>query len=227
VRYADFTKIMTAVRMDRYCMACGNNSKKAMTLYRKNLKLSQELFTIISCFEIALRNAIDAHYTLTLGNNWLQNSASPGGSFDNRNCQFAQTSINDTIRKLNHHYTHFKLVAELGFGFWRYMFAPHQFRACGKTLLQIFPSKSRSTPLIQYNQTYIFNQLHAINDLRNRIAHHEPICFVPGKPIKDSTYTRQHYSLILQLFQWMDIDEASLLYGLDHIITLCNEIDAL
>ena len=183
MKYADFTKIMTAVRMDRYCMACSNNSKKAMTLYRKNLKLSQELFTIISCFEIALRNAIDAHYTLTLGNNWLQNSASPGGSFDNRNCQFAQTSINDTIRKLNHHYTHFKLVAELGFGFWRYMFAPHQFRACGKTLLQIFPSKSRSTPLIQYNQTYIFNQLHAINDLRNRIAHHEPICFVPGKPI--------------------------------------------
>lgn len=82
-------------------------------------------------------------------------------------------------------------------------------------------------PMMQYNQTYIFNQLHAINDLRNRIAHHEPICFVPGKPIKDSTYARQHYSLILQLFQWMDIDEASLLYGLDHIITLCNEIDTL
>lgn len=30
-----------------------------MTLYRKNLQLSRELFTIISCFEIALRNAID------------------------------------------------------------------------------------------------------------------------------------------------------------------------
>jgi len=27
--------------------------------------------------------------------------------------------------------------------------------------------------------------------------------------------------------QWMTIDEAALLYGLDHINTVCNEIDAL
>ena len=90
MRYANFTRIMTAARMDRYCVACGNNTQKAMTLYRKNLKLSQEMFTIISCFEIALRNAIDAHYTLTLGNSWLQNAASPGGAFDNTNCELSQ-----------------------------------------------------------------------------------------------------------------------------------------
>ncbi|MCS6935728.1 MAG: hypothetical protein NZM35_11370 [Chitinophagales bacterium] len=40
--------------MSRYKTACGGNSKKAMTLYRKNLQLSQEIFTVISCFEIAL-----------------------------------------------------------------------------------------------------------------------------------------------------------------------------
>ena len=59
------------------------------------------------------------------------------------------------------------------------------------------------------------------------MAHHEPICFLPGQPIKDSTYARQHHNLILQLFQWMQIDEAALLYGLDHINTVCNEIDNL
>ncbi len=50
---------------------------------------------------------------------------------------------------------------------------------------------------------------------------------LPGNSIKDTTYARQHYSLLLQLFQWMSIDESALLYGLDHIIIVCNEIDAL
>lgn len=138
-----------------------------------------------------------------------------------------QTNINEAIRKLNHGYTHNKLVAELGFGFWRYMFARQQFRIAGSTLLQILPAKPVSTPAVQYNQTYIFNQLFAINELRNRIAHHEPICFQPGLPVKDTTYARRHYNLILQLFQWMGINEAELLYGLDHIVTICSEIDIL
>ena len=72
-----------------------------------------------------------------------------------------------------------------------------------------------------------FKQLAAINEIRNRIAHHEPICFIPSKPIKNTTYARNHYILILQLFQWMQIDEAALLYGLDHITSVCNEIDSL
>jgi hypothetical protein len=31
----------------------------------------------------------------------------------------------------------------------------------------------------------------------------------------------------MQLFQWMQIDEEALLYGLDHINTVCYEIDSL
>jgi hypothetical protein len=69
------------------------------------------------------------------------------------------------------------LVADLGFGFWRYMFAQHQFNATGRILLRVFPAKPTSTPAIQYNHTFIFNQLAQINNLRSRIAHHEPICF--------------------------------------------------
>ena len=227
MRYTDFANIMTPARMGRYLSACGGGTKKAMTLYRKNLRLSQEIFTVISCFEIALRNAIDRHYVNTLGNDWLRNAASTGGIFDNQNCKFTKTSINDAVRKLNHTYTHNKLVAELGFGFWRYMFASHQFNACGKTILKIFPAKPRSTASIQYNHKYILNQLADINDIRNRVAHHEPICFTPGSPVKDTLYVRRHYNLVLQLFQWMNMDESALLYGLDHILIVCDEIDAL
>lgn len=226
MKYRDFESIMTAARMNRYLLACGGNSRKAMTLYRKNLQLSQELFTVISCFEIALRNAIDAIGTNALGNDWLRNAAATGGVFDTQNCRLTKNNINDAVAKL-HVYSHHKLVAELGFGFWRFMFAQHQFNATGRVLLRVFPLKPRSTPAIQYNNTYIFNQLAEINKLRNRIAHHEPICFLPQQAIKDTTYARQHYNLTLQLFQWMQIDEAALLYGLDHINTVCNQIDTI
>lgn len=225
--YSDFENIISHPRMNRYLHACDGNSRKAMTLYRKNLKLSQELFTIISCFEVALRNAIDRHYLHQLGNDWLYNAVNRGGIFDNARCRVSRETIKDELRKLNHHYTHPKLVASLGFGFWRYLYSPHQYRAGGQTLLAIFSSRPTSTPTVQYNASYIFNELQKINNLRNRIAHHEPICFEVGQAVIDTTSVRQHYNLILQLFQWMSIDESALLYGLDHILTVCNEIDSL
>jgi len=120
VKYTDFTNVMTNARMNRYLLACDVNTHKALTMYRKNLQLTQELFTIISCFEVALRITI-----------------------------------------------------------------------------------------------------------RNRMAHHEPTSFASGQPIKNTTYARQRYNLIFQLFQWMQIDAVALLYGLDHINTVCNEIDNL
>lgn len=46
--------------MKRYLDATNGDTSQAMTLYRDNLHLSQEVFTVVSCFEIALRNAIDA-----------------------------------------------------------------------------------------------------------------------------------------------------------------------
>ena len=226
MRYNQFAGIMTNARLNRYLLASGGNSRAAMTLYRKNLKLTQELFTVVSCFEVALRNAIDVKVTPALGNNWLRDSAAVGGVFDSQRCRLTRDNINEAISKL-HVYSHHKLVAELGFGFWRFMFAQNQFNATGRILLRVFPSKPTSTPVMQYNNTYIFNQLAQLNDIRNRMAHHEPICFLPGQPIKDTTYARQHYNLILQLFQWMEIDETALLYGLDHISTVCNEIDNL
>ena len=105
--------------MLRYKMACGNDSKKAMTLYRLNLRLSQELFTIISCFEVAFRNAIDKHYTNIYGPDWLKDASQPGGMFDIPQCRVTRSIILDLITTFAGHYSHFKLLAKMDFGFWR------------------------------------------------------------------------------------------------------------
>ena len=115
MKYTEFENIISPERMRKYNVACGGNKAKAMTLYRHNLRLSQEMFVVVSCFEVALIN---------------------------------------------------------------------------------------------------------------RIAHHEPICF--GKPVcVDTSYVQNRYNRIMELFKWMDIDGASLLYGLGHIDNACSQIDAL
>ena len=90
---------MTNARMNRYLLACGGNTRKAMTLYRKNLQLTQELFTVISCFEIALRNAIDAVVSPSLGNDWLRNAAATGGVFDTQRCRITFRGVEEMPHK--------------------------------------------------------------------------------------------------------------------------------
>ena len=80
MRYNEFEELFSAKRMQKYLAACNNDTRRAMTLYRYNLKLSQELFTIISCFEIVLRNRIDKQMVAHLGNDWLRDVILPSGA---------------------------------------------------------------------------------------------------------------------------------------------------
>lgn len=70
-------------------------------------------------------------------------------------------------------------------------------------------------------------ELEKINKLRNRLAHHEPVCFAIGHAVIDTTYARQHYVQIVNLFNWMGIDEGSLLYGVNHLNNTLAAIDSL
>ena len=59
MKYSEFEDAISPDRMHRYVSACTNDTKRAMTLYRYNIKLSQEMYAIISCFEVSLRNKIN------------------------------------------------------------------------------------------------------------------------------------------------------------------------
>lgn len=225
MKFSQFESIVSTVRMARYLAGCGGNTKRAMTLYRLNLKASQEMFTLISCFEIALRNAVHQHYTGLHGADWMINFAAAGGSFDNPRSRNTRRLITKAYTKLGGNYSSNKITAEMDFGFWRYLFANPQFNAAGSTLLRIFPAKPRSTPAMNYNNAFVFRELEKINKLRNRIAHHEPICFQARTTTVDATYMRQHYRLILDFFNWMAINESDLLYGLDHVNALAVKLD--
>ena len=229
MKYTEFQAILSIERLHRYQVACGNDTRKTMTLYRRNLNLSQEVFTLLSCFEVAIRNSIDNILVRQLGNDWLRNAVLPGGIFDIPNCRDSAKIIRKAYHRLqqNNNYTHTKLLSEMEFGVWKYMYANPQYRAVGRCLLAVFPNKPRSTASHQYNNTFIFNELNGINILRNRIAHHEPICFDLGQPVIGTSYILNVYRKLHTLFMWMGIDSHSLLYGLDHVQQVCRKINSI
>ena len=51
-------------------------------------------------------------------------------------------------------------------------------------------------------KTNIYKQLTAIREFRNRIAHHEPICFNATRAI-DTKYAKEHYELIRTYIEYM------------------------
>ena len=229
MKYQEFEHFFSQKRLNRYLLACNGDKKKAMTLYRYNLRLAQELLTIVSCFEVSLRNAIDDILIPQFGNEWLKDSVSAGGMFSAPILHKTHRTITDALQKLRAQgtYSHSKLLAQMDFGMWKYMYSPLQYNLTHQTLMNAFPYKQRSTPQLHINQSYIFNELDKINTLRNRIAHHEPLCFPTGQAVIYTGYIRGEYQKIRTLFSWMGIDSNSMLYGLDHVIKVCDKIDGL
>lgn len=229
MRFHVFERVMSPKRMKRYLGACGGDKRKAQTLYRLNLRLSQEMFTVISCYEVALRNAIDSIMSVSMGQDWLRDAIQPGGILDNP--RFLGTTrimqkVYDELVK-NGKYSCSKMLSSMEFGIWKYMYSAPQFRATGRRLLNVFPNKPKSSEQMQYNNLFFFNELDAINRLRNRIAHHEPICFLQDQEIISTEHLKNCHNRIHTLLSWMGIDASALLYGLDHVKKIAHQIDLL
>ena len=232
MKYSVFEDIISPERMQRYLAACNHNTRKAMTLYRYNIKLSQELLALIGYFEVALRNKINKLLITQFGNDWLRDAILPDGIFySDHRVQKTKSIIQKVYHGLcrSNSYSHNKLLSEMEFGIWKYMFSNVQYALTGQTLLSIFKNKPTSSPSNQYTNTYIFRELDYINNLRNRIAHHEPICFGNGDNHNsiDTSYSINRYTRILTLLYWLDIDGKALLYGFGDLNDIIRRIDNL
>jgi Abi-like protein len=173
-----YEQLLSKPRLGSYQIATQGKGLKAVRLY-KYMKLSQALFGAISMLEITLHNAIDQHYQQQLNqSDWLKDSIQSTGLFydstlKNHAGRFEQAEkVKSTINALRKNYFHNKVVAGLSFGFWRYIFSGIQFKVFVNTILQIFPNLPKGI-----NQKNVYQKLTEINNLRNRIAHHEPISF--------------------------------------------------
>ena len=229
MNFTDFQNIISSERLRRYLVACDGDCIKSLELYHANVRVSLEMFAIVGAFEIALRNAIDRIMAQKYGSDWLRDAVFPGGFFDVPQCRDHAQIIRFAYNKIEkkHLYTHSNLLAKMEFGIWKYMFSSPQYRAAGRILLLVFPNKPQTTRHIQYNNTTIFNELDHVNSLRNRIAHHEPICFPTGKSEITDEYIKWIYNKIGMLFQWMGIDATAYLANLSQLTKAIDKLNEL
>ncbi|WP_274919470.1 hypothetical protein [Streptomyces sp. WZ-12] len=169
--------VVTLISSDRfapYLAACGGDATAALVLYRWNSAAAAAFFESLGHLEIMLRNAMDArlvHRQQHRGRTaeWYDDPAVPlsdKARADIRTArQRAQRGGAATPRG--------KIIAELGFGFWRFLLA-RQYRATlWPDLAGAFPhAPSRALTLIE-------DPVQRLHKLRNRIAHHEGIWTMP------------------------------------------------
>ncbi|MBO9572673.1 MAG: hypothetical protein J7497_10780 [Chitinophagaceae bacterium] len=219
------SQLSTAIstpRFNRYLTYCQHNKARALKLYRANLILSQKLYCVIGLFEIILRNSIDRHYRNHFGDNWMAQAVQPGGLFDGPGCEQSYHAIQEIIHALNTQFDEDSAVARSTFGFWTYQFSPKVFAATGSTLLNIFSRRPYGT-----KQKDIFQHLFKINEIRNRIAHYEPICMESRSQTISTGYALRRYDLIIELLKWLGCDPGKILYGVDGVVKIIKKINAL
>jgi hypothetical protein len=226
MQYEDFEKILSQARLSRFLKACNGDKQKALQLYRLNIELSQNFYAILSMFEVALRNAIDNHYSNHFNDKeWLKNQCLGKGFLNDNAFQTgrfkSKKKVDLAIRELGVRYTHDRVIASLSFGFWVNLFAPIQFRLAGQNLHKIFPIRPKGTlPKL------IFNELNTILDFRNRVAHHEPICFNGSQTI-NLVNVVSTYNSIIEITKWLGIDNVKFLKDLDNTNQIIAEINLL
>lgn len=188
-------KLYSVPRMRKYLNACAGDKRKTMQLYRYNLRLCQRFYGALNLFEVMLRNAINEHYAAYYSDlDWIVNQADRGKLLEFNNDEIRQTEAGYRKRGI---YNNDKMVASLTMGFWTKLFSKKRYKRGGKTLLQIFPNKRKGK-----NQADVYKDLSHIREFRNRIAHHEPICF-DGQGNISTAFARSHYQLICEYIGYM------------------------
>lgn len=224
MKYSDFERALSKPRIGRFLIAADQNEERALRLYRQNIELSKALFGLLGIFEVTIRNHIDKHYQQQFRDKeWLKNQCGQKGIFSHPSFSKygfeTRTKILTTIAKLGRRYTHDRLVAELSFGFWNYMFAPKQFFVAGQSLHKIYVNRPKGV-----NQKQIFNDLDKIRSIRNRIAHHEPLCFDTNNQINIEK-TKDTYQIIIKHTDWLGFEPFKLFFEIDNTTEILMKID--
>lgn len=219
MKYTDLVTLLSEARMSKYNRVTHGEKMKTIQLYHHNLKLSQRLFGVIGMFEVALRNAIHNHYRNSFDDmEWIVNQAAPGKLLEHEADEVLRVK-NDFIRKGV--YSADKMVASFSFGFWTYLFTRRNYKVGGKTLLQIFPNRCKGL-----KQTDVYNDLTQIREFRNRIAHHEPICFDADHQLS-TAYACRQYALIRTYLEYMGHNADKVLKIVEKPDSVLREMDRL
>ena len=120
----------------------GGDLEQALALYEWNSSVAAAFFEVLGHFEVLLRNAL--HEQLTI---WHTSRGRTDAWYDDRRGLLDEHSRDDIakarekLRRSHETEVPGKMLAELGFGFWRYLLDKRYERRCGLRLCATpFPS---------------------------------------------------------------------------------------
>lgn len=164
--------VLSPPRYTTYARQCGNDPRAALTLYHWNAQISASFLFPLHIFEICVRNAaanaIESYYR----SQWPWSQAFQN-SLPNPTQGFSPRQ--ELQRVIRSHTTTGKVIADLKFAFWVSIFtARHDGRLWNTFALREFPHFPPGTQA-SAARSKIYHAADNLRELRNRIAHHEPI----------------------------------------------------
>lgn len=165
--------LITAERLSSYLAATHGDLDRALKLYDWNTQASAAVLATSAMVEVIVRNALDVSLRQWAdrrrgGAQWLD--AAP---LDAQGMADVVKARERATRRGRDPEVHGKVVAELSFGFWRYLTASRYLTALWiPGAHAAFPN---GPPDLRVRREQVERRLHNLMIVRNRAAHHEPI----------------------------------------------------
>ncbi|SDU78326.1 Abi-like protein [Arcanobacterium phocae] len=166
-------KMYSQPRMDTYLQEFHQNKAEALKLYERNRKLTLVYLDLVGSVEIIVQNQID--YALI---DWYSKKYAGRDWLDDKRLltQKAQRDIEKARGRLKQHgkpVTHDNVLAQLTFGFWRYLLTKRYYTQLWVPAIhRAFSYGNLDLKKRRQEVEKIMKHLHAI---RNRAAHLEPV----------------------------------------------------
>lgn len=223
---AALERSITPTRMSTYLAEAGDDADQARKLYLWDRELAVAFLADLAILEVALRNAMSAQLEAKWGLAWYENRDMP---LDDR----SMTTLSTAWNRINGPKTAGKLVAQCMFGFWRglldkgdYAGKPPRRVRCDYEVLwrgvldKAFPGGRAQAKADgqRWNREYALAIVTRVNELRNRVAHHEPLVRgfpLPGQTNRMSAQDAHLYTL--RLAAMLDRDLHSFLLSRSHV----------
>lgn len=188
-------KSISPARLSTYGRLSNETTADAIHLYYYNMSLSQSLYIPLQTLEVSLRNIVSNSISTVFGQDWYLQAR-----FKKTLAGWANILLEKAIKKATEStskkgklLTEGDVIANLSFGFWGELLAQrYKLSIWNKKFPVAFPNLE-STKI----QQDVYESVHKIIRLRNRIFHHEPII---------SQNLPSLYKLTIEIIGWICLD---------------------
>lgn len=206
-----YEKVFSTQRMEKYFNHHPNNTDKAIIHYKSNIELSESFYSVLSMFEVALRNSLNRELTEHFGtSDWYLRINSVNGL---RNLTSSINTAKRHIANRNETITADKVIAELTLGFWVRLLNAEYERILWKPLRKAFPYLDKS----DRQRNKVSAPVNKIRDFRNRVFHHEPISWRLDR-------LKETHDRIIMVIGWINRDLPNIVATIDRVPKVLNEV---